>query len=378
MAMAASDLRRPESCAPYVCGGPVCKTDCTTDADCTEQLCDLRGQVHECAAVVVAVDCATKPTALQAAINGCTSACYFRVSGTCDKFTVQARDVYVAGAAGAAIRPTSLDVSAVTVLEAGTSETTRLALTNLAIKGAKGTPGIGIEAGGSGGGNPEVFCARCTIGGPGAESNDGAGISATNATVTVTGGTVQNNSGAGISATNATVTVTGGTVQNNSGAGISATQTGFTVENSILARNGLVSGRPGMAVLSDTAGLPKVFRHNTVAGNGHGGMSCSGSEAITTIYASLFWNPGAWPEVDGCVADATSDIPNRQDACGNGEATEPGFVELQPPDSNFHLLPTSLCIDKIACLPEVTTDIDGESRPNGPSLCDVGADEVYP
>ena len=104
-------------------------------------------------------------------------------------------------------------------------------------------------------------------------------------------------------------------------------------------------------------------------------MSCAGSESATTVHSSLFWNPGA-QELSACLSDSTSDIPGLQDSCGDG-GTPPDFVNPQPPNPDFHLQPTSACKNKVACDPQVQTDIDGDERPQPVGgLCDVGADEV--
>ncbi|HEY3449288.1 MAG TPA: right-handed parallel beta-helix repeat-containing protein [Myxococcales bacterium] len=367
-----------KECAPYVCGPTKCNETCAGDADCTTQLCDIRSS--KCATSVENVNCSGTPGALQTAIDGCaaTSPCFLRASGTCEKILVQNKDIFIAGTFGASIDPTS-DGPAVSVREDNSSQvqTTRLALVRMTIRGASGASGHGVECSGLGGGIPELALSNSVIGGPGVgESNAGNGISASNSTLSVSSSIIQNNSAAGISASSSTLSVSSSIIQNNSKAGISATESGFSIENTIIARNGLVDGSAGVALYSTTDGLAKIFRFNTVASNLGGGITCAGTKGDTTIVGSLFWNPGATEITEPrCIADATSDIPNFRDACGNGKDTEPKFVDLALPGTDFHLQSDSDCIDKIACIPEVTKDVDGRVRPQRNS-CDVGAHEV--
>jgi hypothetical protein len=90
---------------------------------------------------------------------------------------------------------------------------------------------------------------------------------------------------------------------------------------------------------------------------------------VVSVERSLFSNT---TDNLGCAIDATSDVPGLADACLDGTAA-PVFLNAGAGD--YHLGPTSTCIDAVACDGTTATDFDGDPRPSG-SMCDVGADEV--
>ncbi|MGI5863141.1 MAG: right-handed parallel beta-helix repeat-containing protein, partial [Myxococcales bacterium] len=383
-------------CGAYICEPTGCLTACDDNSDCVAGLCDLRDGSCPLASAVTQLDCDANAEALQLAIDAnCSAAppCYLHVlAGTCNKITVQNKDIYIAGTVGAMIRPSNPG-PAVLVLDI-LGENTRLALVDMTIQGASsdGVRCTGIDSDNK----PEIAIIRSTIGLPGAGVNTGNGIHVTNCGLTIRESTIQNNSLTGINASASELTVRDSTIQNNSQAGIEASTTGVTVDkgiiqgnsatglsifnssfdvaNSIIALNDLF----GVEIHATTSNLTKTFRHNTVARNIAGGMSCSGSTGATAIFRSLFWNPGGSELFGVCDADPTSDIPGLQDSCGNG-TNEPGFVKPSPPDASFLLAPNSPCRNRISCDPQVTADIEGNPRPDGStSMCEPGADELPP
>ncbi len=345
-------------CTPYICGATHCKDTCASNAECSTGVCDLRTQ--KCALVSTEVQCAGDAGKLQTAIaDDCDPGitCYLRVTGpgSCSNITVQDKDVYITGATIDPVGTSGTAGAAVYVLET-TVQDTRLALANVTIQGAFGTSGHGILAEGTGNpsGRPELYLYGVTIG------SSTAG---------------KNNAVNGLMATNTDLTIDRTLIQHNGGTGLELSQSAFTIHNTIIGRNGLTTASPAVSIYSTTDGLTKTFRFNTVAGNNGGGITCAGTQGATTLFSSLFWNPGA-TENTGCVADASSDVPNSgANACANGDVTEPGFKTPTGVGADYRLTTTSACINGGTCVPEVTYDFEGEDRPLR-GACDVGADEV--
>ncbi|MGC4118410.1 MAG: hypothetical protein QM765_28425 [Myxococcales bacterium] len=366
-------------CPPYVCNSPTghCTTSCQKDADCTT-VCDLRS--HQCARGVTDVSCSHDgSTALQDAIGGCKDfPCYLRVTDAtpCGKISVTDMDIYIVGAT---IAPADLG-TAVTVVEAG-SQTTRLALVDVTIRGAYGVDGNGIFAEGTGSspGHPDLYLNNVTIGSAttGA-SNALNAIAATNTNLVIERSRLISNGGAGIEATKGDLKLDRTLIQYNGHAGIKLTDTSFQIQNTIVGRNGLTDSAVGVVVTFSSTGLSRIFRFNTVAGNTGGGIVCNGpTQAATPLLSSLFWNPGTNTfENDRCLDDPSSDIPGGSNACLNTTDTELAFESPTLVGANYHLRGTSPCINKLDCPSDPSSDFDSDSRPQRGPKCDVGADEV--
>lgn len=205
-----------------------------------------------------------------------------------------------------------------------------------------------------------------TLQGTVVEGQTERGVQAFSGSVIFDASTVRSNMTEGVQASGgSTVTATSSTFADNGARGIFATDSHVTLINNFVVGN----TSDGVRVSSANA-ITKVFRHNTVVGNGTG-MQCLGVEGVVTIERSLFSNaPNT--EMVGCTVDATSDVPGTADACADG-LMAPIFVNAGAGD--YHLGALSTCIDAVVCDGTTTDDFDGDARPSD-SMCDVGADEA--
>ncbi len=140
---------------------------------------------------------------------------------------------------------------------------------------------------------------------------------------------------------------------------LSSVSGGIIVGNTI-AGNTATTGAGGIHYRQSTA----LFSNNVVAFNGGGGVLASGSAPASTFHSNdVFGNSGAnWSG----VTDPTGTDGNI--------AAEPLIASL--PFGNFHLQPTSPCVDagnNSDAMPGYG-DYDGQSRILGPAV-DIGADE---
>ena len=392
-------------CDPYVCVDPSgCPTSCLTTNDCIDPaVCDLRTGVCESASVVVC----TVGGELQALILACASppTCYFRISGTCSAITVQDKDVYIDGLGMATIAGSA--TPALTAIEAALEDTS-VVLAAVAINSANGginassTSGNPVELQlldgvlvhlsgmfGVNGNNTALTIEDSTIG---SNSADGVVVSGAGSVATLRRSTVENNDGNGITAFSGDVTVEQSLLQDNDSSGIDITGGGlltlrrstikrnrnsmvtdgpavsvsnssFTIENSFIVGNGFGVAGVGVSV-NETSGSPSMtFRHNTVAGNAGGGISCSGLLGNVSVQWSLFLN--AMSEMTGCTS-SSSDVPGIEDLCS------PTFVDA--PGLNYHLVGPS-CVDSVASC-EIADDFDGVDARTLAAACEVGADEL--
>jgi parallel beta-helix repeat protein/predicted outer membrane repeat protein len=112
---------------------------------------------------------------------------------------------------------------------------------------------------------------------------------------------------------------------------------------------------------------------DNIAGTGDG-LYCQDYCSVT-VCGSIIWNR-VWAVSGSSVGITYSDLRYASPGEGNISAA-PEFVD--PTDGDYHLLPTSPCLDVglNACAPG--DDIDGQPRPWPPGgIADMGADEVMP
>jgi parallel beta-helix repeat protein len=139
----------------------------------------------------------------------------------------------------------------------------------------------------------------------------------------------------------------------------SAYSAGIIVSNgtgTLVYNNLLYGNMRGIQIYSNASGT-KVY-NNTIYNNTYQGILISGSNAI--VKNNISYLNGASPIENGGSGTIMS----------NNLTTDPKFVNVGAMD--FHLQSTSPGIDAGATLSEVTTDLDGISRPKG-SGYDAGA-----
>jgi parallel beta-helix repeat protein len=122
------------------------------------------------------------------------------------------------------------------------------------------------------------------------------------------------------------------------------------------------SGGSGYAVRASTG--TTLWMTNTIIASHTVGVSANSGNTITLN--STLWGSGVWANLTNWSGPGS--ITSTQNYTGN-----PAFVN--PPGGEYHLGPGSAAIDAGVCT-QITTDIDGDTRPIGPG-CDIGADEWY-
>ena len=208
-------------------------------------------------------------------------------------------------------------------------------------------------------------------------------------TVTVTGATVSGNTGAGITASGGTVTVTGSTVSGNTGGGLELSNSGFTLVNNFIVKNGGPgSAFGGIQFRTYIATLPALHEmsFNTIANNQatsglDSGITCSAVTATLATASNIIFGNSvtATAVATNCSYTYSAFSPTLMPGVGNLVAV-PTFIDSI--NSNFHLKDAGTNVgianpttanDPGATL---TTDVDGEVRPQGGGARDLGADEI--
>jgi hypothetical protein len=197
-----------------------------------------------------------------------------------------------------------------------------------------------------------------------------SGLDATNATATLREVVIENAQTHGIIAIGSTLTVDRAYLVENGSTGLYAEGGTIRVTNTALLSNGLPSDDlPAMHL--ENVSAASVIAFTTFAGNvsfgGPGAIDCLGpSPAITSsIFAD---NPE--PQVDDSC-DVTHSLFTGPAPAGNTSG-DPMFVSMR--DFRIGIGPASDARGLGEMVPGVTTDIDGEPRPQGGY--DAGADEV--
>jgi len=346
----------------------VCKP-CTADSQCGSGFCsESQGT---CIATANALFVAEAPTGNDA--NTCTSAASpcATISGALGKLTATRRSIRVAGGSYnesivlATSNPvlisgpdTSPDVVlnyAITGFGTGThdhaieSTGTDLTIEGLVIQGA---PNEALRA------STKLTVFASLI------RNNVGGIDCRGCTLLVVDSFVRDNVSAGTeigiaaSQASASVTIKRSKVQGHGGAGISLGTASYTIINSWITVN-------GTGITLTTPGATHVFDFNTVASNTASGAECTNAAALSN---SIFANNGS-ALAGACTATFslfTGAVPG-----GTGNVSgSAGFVSTD----DFHITSASNARGKADSNANVTTDIDGEPRPQGDY--DIGADEI--
>ncbi len=193
-------------------------------------------------------------------------------------------------------------------------------------------------------------------------ATDVVGVKVTNqAKVDIRALRITGGMGTGVTATSgATLFLDRCRIDNNHGSGIVINGAAYRITNTMVIDNGslMLNGGStitygGVEIRNSGSLQPTIFSHNTVVSNIYG-MACDQAYPVTESIVTLnnLGNAGACGTIDCCAPPATD------------------FT------TDYHLVATSVCIDKASDASSVGNDIDGHPRPNG-AASDCGADEYY-
>lgn len=206
------------------------------------------------------------------------------------------------------------------------------------------------------------------------------------ATVTLRRVSVTGSGGIGISASGGTLNMSQSTIATNNGGGISISNAQFTIVNNVIVANGSgAAGLGGIKIDSILTAGTHVLDFNTITANlGPTGLDTGvlcGTVLVPLSFDSdiVYGNivAGVGTQIGGNAMCTTkySDVgPDAAVGTGNINA-DPLFVNVA--QSNYHIAATSPCKDAADPAASLTTDIDGDTRPQG-GLRDIGADEYKP
>lgn len=226
-----------------------------------------------------------------------------------------------AATAGVVISPDGIDKPGILVTESG-----RLTLSGVTVRGGAGTLGVGVQCTGSGSPAPSIDVERSII-------------------------------------------------TTNSGGGISVSSCDFVIRNSVIAANGTsLTLFGGVLITQNPPSGTGRLSFNTIVGNvaatsaGASGVNCNVPLAGLSFSSSIVYGNVNAPQVAGMCTFTYSDIgPAPLAGVGNFSA-DPLLT------ADYHLLPTSPCRNAADPNASITIDIDGDARPLG-GRSDVGADE---
>jgi hypothetical protein len=175
-------------------------------------------------------------------------------------------------------------------------------------------------------------------------------------------------------------------VTGNAGGGISITGGQFDIANSFITQNGGPSSLIGGIDLAAVSGTgTHVIEFTTVASNAgnatvNAGINCGTVTASMTFSDNIIYGnqvSGGGRQLGGSIqCSATySDIgPDTTAGTGNLNM-DPKFVA--PSAGDFHITANSTCKDTADPSATLSTDFDGDMRPQGTGR-DIGADEYKP
>jgi hypothetical protein len=236
---------------------------------------------------------------------------------------------------------------------------------------------LGVSSGGS-----------LTVRGLTVTSNDGAGKGGNGGNCNAASFTAYQtqfvgNLQSGISSNNCALLVDGCWLNGNGGAGIYIVAGDFQIYNSILTHNANNGG-----FYQFGGGTTTLFVNNTVgdntAGAVAGGVYCYVGSSLTVKNSILYNNKAAGTVAEtspGCAVsgNASDDPAGGPTSTVDLTGQAPGFKATLPlAADSYHLLSTSVCIDKVSKTGAPDHDYDLQSRPDSAdSMIDIGADEAY-
>ncbi len=252
------------------------------------------------------------------------------------------------------------------------------------IQGTVGTDGDGISCTGSG----SALVAIDTK----VENNAQSGINADTCTLTLTRVTVNNNSqkmGAfapGINVSKGSIALTQSRIDSNNGGGLSITNAVFQIVGNVFSNNG-PPGAPdpqspvGGVSLSAPGNPANRLDFNTIAGNhaqaGGPGLQCTAGNLAVRNNIIYNNNDNTMPQFGGNCQPMYSDLGFPTTDINNNTHVDPMF------GTSFHLSASSPLLGKADPNSDLTgiasQDIDGEPRVKRSGMgADIGADQYYP
>lgn len=185
---------------------------------------------------------------------------------------------------------------------------------------------------------------------------------------------ILNNTGAGITADGGTLNVSQSTIAKNDGGGIimNSAMT-FQIFNNFFIGNG-TPGNSGTSVgaINAVPAAGSTLDFNTFVGNKANDQNSLAASGVIcgpkTFLANgnLFYGNTNPTFLGGC------DFQN-----SFVSTTDPHFVDAANNDYHLTASSSNAIVDNATCLSTVTTDFDGDPRPQG-AKCDFGADEYRP
>jgi hypothetical protein len=168
-------------------------------------------------------------------------------------------------------------------------------------------------------------------------------------------------------------------VENNSAGGVRLDSCAFSIVNAMIVGNGsATSVFGGVEIGNVTAAGEYRLAFSTIANNNSSdafaaGVSCPTVAVPLAFSSNIIFDNESPMQVSGSnCAHAYSDI--KEVVVGTGNINQPPlFVDAL--NGNFHLMPTSPAKNAADPAATLTTDADGDARPQG-GRSDMGADEV--
>lgn len=338
---------------------PICDPDglcreCTLNSHCTSELCNVTiGSCVPQAEVLyvgqggVGMDCTrTEPCgSVQRAIDLVTpTRTGIRISsGDYDeRVTIDGKSFYLFSDGGTLRAPAGEVGPIVTITGAGA-----VGIDSLRIRAGVGATGHGVDCNGT---------------------------SATD--VTLRGVLVEDNAGFGITSTGCRLAVLDARIDQNAGGGIKVTRGDVVVQNDFITRNGTATSSFGGLDLAEPTTLAADF--NTIADNVAVPSAAAGIQCRSVLPRILSSNLvyGVAPlQLAGTNCTFEYTLSNEAVPGTGNLTTPPTFTD--GPMGDYHLAPGSAGIDVADVHATLTTDVDGDLRPQG-ARYDIGADEVAP